>query len=260
MNIKHILSAQKRFNLQYVFINKCKHVFSLTNKAALETAKMYGIDYNRSNHAFGFIDDELSSLNQSINEITKDSKFFVAFSRLSPEKNIDFIIDAFISAQKSNPDIFLTIIGRNDSTKTARNCRYLKSLVKINSRSNVTLVENPSHEQLSKTLGKAATIICANNTDFNLTVLEFLYLGGRAILPATYDLDENISSHPNISSKNICLNDFIREILKFADIPITIDYNFLNRLNKYTYKNYSEKVLDTLIKFNKMKFTFILKN
>lgn len=248
LNIKHILSAQKRFNLQYVFINKCKHVFSLTNKAALETAKMYGIDYNRSNHAFGFIDDELSSLNQSINEITKDSKFFVAFSRLSPEKNIDFIIDAFISAQKSNPDIFLTIIGRNDSTKTARHCRYLKDLVNKNTSSNISMVTNPSQEVLSKTLGKASTIICANNTDFNLTILEFLYLGGRAILPATYDFEESISKHPNISLKNLCLNDYTREILKFADMPITIDYNLINRLNKYTYENYSMKVLDTLIK------------
>ena len=236
--------ARRKFIEQYRLINRCSFIFSLTKKASTETALMYNVSIQKSHSAYGFIDSELRLLKDNVKNIPKDSSYFIAFSRLSPEKNIDFIIDAFEMARKENPNIYLTIVGRNDSTKTANHFRYLSYQVRKINTKHITIVSNPSQGILSQSLARAGTIICANNTDFNLTILEFLFLGGRAIIPSTYDLDLEISDHPNVSLNNLSLKDFSKEILRFSNKPIKLDHSYIQNLEKFTYHDYALKVLD----------------
>jgi len=244
INYYQELRAYKRYRTLAQFIRKCSGIFSLSIKAAEQSAKMYQVPLEKSRYAFGFIDDELLLLEKKTRHLRKNERSFVCFSRLSPEKNIDYILEAFKAAYTINSDIKLTIIGRNDSEKTAAHTHYLRDIVsKIKGSIPVKIIENPSEIELATVLGKSGAIICANNCDFNLTILEFLYLGGRAIVPATYDLHKEINDHPHVSSKNISISDFSNEILRFAKTPITFDKRFYESLKKYSYENYANEVL-----------------
>jgi glycosyltransferase involved in cell wall biosynthesis len=244
INYYQDFSARKRYESLSKLIAKTSGVFSLSIKAAEQSAKMYQIPLEQSRYAFGFIDDELLSLEKKTRHLRKNERSFVCFSRLSPEKNIDYILEAFKRAYTINSDIKLTIIGRNDSEKTASHTLYLKDIVnKIKGSIPVKIIENPSEIELATVLGESGTIICANNCDFNLTILEFLYLGGRAIVPATYDLHKEIDTNFQVSSNNISISDFSSEILRLAEKPITYEKKSTEILKKYSYENYANEVL-----------------
>ena len=99
-------------------------------------------------------------------------KYFLSFSRLSPPKRVDLIVDAFIDMPEEN--LILTY-GKNDPEKE-------KILTLIEGKSNIIALESPDDGALISLIqGATASIYIPIDEDFGMAPVESMACGTPVI-------------------------------------------------------------------------------
>ena len=218
-------------------------VVSLTERSAREAEQVYRLRSGQSIACYGYVDEELRRFKARCESLLINSKKIIAFCRLGPEKNLDLVIFTFIEASKTDSDLKLTIIGRNDSSSTFEHVVYLTFLIeRLGCGDKVKIIENPSDETLIKEIGTSNVMICAQNCDFNLTIYEAMYLGKQVVVPATYSFPKELAKSRNIYANNIQIEDFTSSILEATDVAFYYDESEREFLASRTYDNYAASV------------------
>src|SRR5699024_9483269 len=139
----------------------------------------------------------------------RGSSFFVAVSRLSPEKNIATLVEAFALALASNKKLALVIVGAGSEKK------HLKTMVEHKGISHHVLFTGFMPNPYPLVKASDCLVFPSNYEGQGLVLLEALTLGKyciASIMPATTEILQN--GNGELGENNI--NAFTTALLRFG--------------------------------------------
>lgn len=224
--------------LIFLAFKKADNIIVLSEYGRNEKKEIFNIDSTYIPPAIGqtFIDEanKLSTINKE-NQI-------IYFGRLSKEKRVDILINAFNSIDINYK---LKIIGSGEELEA------LKILAQKNK--NIIFTEFLNDESLFKEIKKSKLMVTLEWADYNLTVYESIVLGTRVLFGKTFGIEKNDQILIDNQMLFYCSpkkDEVAKNILKITEMkdPKVENYRFLINNNWKNYvKNFNKSVLN---KFN----------
>lgn len=174
------------------------------------------------------------------------SRGVLAFSRMSPEKNVEIVLLAFARFLALNPedsaDVDLWIAGQllPEFAGYQREIRDLAARLGLEDR--VRFIGTTSDAEMLGLYDAAETFICAQVADFNLSVAMALQRGLPVVTFGGYDFPEELAKAPSLFCRCNTVDDMARSLGESlgADGLAAAESAVLER---HTFYNYAQKVI-----------------
>jgi len=223
--------------IRYFAVRKAVSRFTFSKSVQWETKLLFNVDTIRNQGAYkkDIFNERYNkeSIKTTLN-IPLNKKILLSFSRLDKKKRIDVIAKSLLYL----PDeYFLVIAGTGECDSS------LHELVKNSNLDDKVLFLGYIDEQIANHLKASADIfISVDIGDFDISPLEAMALGCKAIVSTEFDLDENLFNFTNLKSTLATpesLAKTIKELILVEPMPY-----YQHVLNEYTWENYFQKILN----------------
>ena len=162
-------------------------------------------------------------------------RYFLYFGRLSPEKGILTLIDAW---KKLPQNMLLKIVGAGEQFE------IIKSIIEKNNLSNISLLGYKTGDDLAELIKKAYFVIVPSEWYENnpMTIIEAYSCGVPVIGANIGGIPEIILNHKTGFTFQVKNNDQLKEIVLLADNLSTIEYEKMTKeCIKFANNNFSSK-------------------
>lgn len=145
------------------------HVLAVSNNLAVQLRDLYGIDVQVVPNVV-----DTSLFNKVVGKRTIDKKVrFVSVGRLSPEKNMPLLIEAFAEAYQTNHNMRLTIVGDGPQRKS-----LLEMVTDLGLENQINLTGALPRESIVEIMENADCFILLSNYEtFGVAYIEALAAG-----------------------------------------------------------------------------------
>ncbi len=230
---KKAIQRKKRYQ-------KLDMIFSLTGRSAKESELLYEM---KSKKAFG-TDGDLQvdrSFYEKLTATYKGRFNVLAFSRISPEKNIDIILSIISEVKKTHSQINLLVGGMTSSEEYAK---YLKKLVvRLGLQTQVSFLGKLTDKQMNAAYDFSDAFICCDVCDFNLSTYRAIRFGKPIIVSGGYDFPQNIKEMKGIHDDNYEMSDFLKSFEEILNGETGVDPNVVR---EYNYEFYSSSIVNSI--------------
>jgi glycosyltransferase involved in cell wall biosynthesis len=165
--------------------------------------------------------------------IPLEKRILLSFSRLDRKKRINVIIESLLYLPEN---YFLVIAGTGECEES------LKELVQKHNLQNRILFLGFVEESNANSIKASADIfVSVDIGDFDISPLEAMALGCKAVVSTEFDLDDNLSKFHNLKSSIAepkALANVINEL--YICDP---DTHYQEKLKGYTWESYFHKIL-----------------
>lgn len=223
--------------IRYFAVRKAVTRFTFSKSVQWETKLLFNVDTIRNQGAYkkDIFNEKYNkeSIKTTLN-IPLNKKILLSFSRLDKKKRIDVIVKSLLHL----PDeYFLVIAGTGECDSS------LHELVKNNDLDDKVLFLGYIDEQIANHLKASADIfISVDIGDFDISPLEAMALGCKAIVSTEFDLDENLFNFTNLKS-TLATPESLAKTIKELILVESMPY-YQHVLSEYTWENYFQKILN----------------
>lgn len=223
--------------IRYFAVRKAVARFTFSKSVQWETQLLFKVGTIRNQGAYkeSIFDEKYNkeTVRQSLN-IPLNKKILLSFSRLDKKKRIDVIIESLLYLPE---DFFLIIAGRGECND------LLQKVVKNNNLEDKVLFLGYIDEVIANPLKAAADIfVSVDIGDFDISPLEAMALGSKAVVSTEFDLDKNLSNFTNLKQSLAIPDKVANTILELIEFEIEPQYKQI--LKEYTWENYFQKILN----------------
>lgn len=235
--------AKKKTNYFLININAILIYLAFKNASNTVVLSEYGKKEKReifninSNYFPPAISQKFINEFENFTKIEKENQI-IYFGRLSKEKRVDVLINAFNSI---NIDYTLKIIGIGEELEN------LKDLAHENEK--IIFSGFLNDKDLFHEIKKSKLLVTLEWADYNLTVYESIILGTRVLFGKTFEVEKNddkLIKNNMLFYCNPSKNDVAEKIIKIINLknPELSDYSFLknNTWERYVLK-FSNEIL-----------------
>ena len=223
--------------VRYYAVRNAAQRFSFSKSVQWETSLLFRTNTIRNQGAYpeSIFDEKYDRLHfvQKFN-LPNNKKILLSFSRLDKKKRIDVIVNSMTLLPD---DYFLVIAGSGECDESLHKLvtdNGLQEKVKFLGyveESDANLIKASSDIFLSMDIG-----------DFDISPLEALALGAKAIVATEFDLDENLIKFENVLQCSALPNVLAETILKSQQMIHTKSVRTV--MKEYSWENYFQQILD----------------
>lgn len=233
-------------------VNRMDRVFCLTERSAREAAAAYNLAPENAAAAgpCWFEHDGVEAVDARERFGLGSGKAVLAFSRLSPEKNIELVLLAFALLLESREQsggapegLELWIAGQlpPQFEDYYRELRELAAFLDIERRTRFLC--SVSDAEMLGLYAQADVFICAQAADFNLSTAQALQSGLPVVTLAGYDFPAGVGESPAIQRDCFHVNDLARALDAALQAPGRLSPAERGLLERRAFFNYAQRVV-----------------
>lgn len=222
--------------IRYFAVRKAVQRFTFSSSVSWETKLLFNVPTQRLQGAFHeniFLEEFNDEQVKKLFNIPLNKKTLLSFSRLDKKKRIEVIVK---SMQYLDKEFILIVAGKGECENE------LKELVKtLGLESRVFLLGYIQEHEANALKAVCEIFISMDIGDFDISPLEALALGSKAIVAKEFDLDEHLKKVVSLYSVEAEPEVLSKAIIKAYSNDK--DLSYISVLQNYTWEKYFDSIL-----------------